>query len=232
MPYRDPKARQRHNRQYYLSNRAACIAKAAKWAAAHQDERRAIARKCANKRNAELRVEVLVVYGGVCTCCGRGEPEFLGIDHVNNDGAEHRREIGGSGAKLYHWLEKHGFPKKGFQLLCHDCNHGKHAHGICPHKRPIEFKTRCQKRSYELKLRVLDAYGKSCKCCGQDNPAFLTVEHIFGGGKQHRAEVGRGTAFYRWLQKNGFPQGYLQILCCNCNHAKGSYGACPHKRCA
>ena len=31
-----------------------------------------------------------------------------------------------------------------------------------------------------------------------------------------------------WLEKNNFPSGF-QILCWNCNFAKGSLGKCPHE---
>lgn len=53
--------------------------------------------------------------------------------------------------------------------------------------------------------------------------------HVNGGGKQHRLEVGFGQVFYRWLKKNDYPEGY-QVLCHNCNLAKGFYGTCPHQR--
>src|SRR5690349_6288281 len=40
-----------------------------------------------------LRQQALEAYGGRCVCCGESTPEFLHFDHVNNDGAEHRREL-------------------------------------------------------------------------------------------------------------------------------------------
>ena len=36
------------------------------------------------------------------------------------------------------------------------------------------------------------------------------------------------SAIYRWLIKHKFPPG-IQVLCHNCNLAKGYYGACPHQ---
>jgi len=32
---------------------------------------------------------------------------------------------------------------------------------------------------------------------------------------------------YVWLKRNYFPTGF-QLLCHNCNLAKGFYGKCPH----
>jgi hypothetical protein len=72
-------------------------------------------------------------YGGYkCVCCGETHPAFLSIDHVNNDGGKHRRSVG-RGANIYTWLRDNGYPE-GFQVLCHNCNHGKHLNGgVCPH---------------------------------------------------------------------------------------------------
>src|SRR5688572_7048861 len=66
-----------------------------------------------------------------------------------------------------------------------------------------------------------------CACCGEAEVEFLGIDHIDGDGAQHRREV-RPSAIYRWLIKNKFPTG-IQILCSNCNLAKGFYGSCPHQ---
>ena len=78
----------------------------------------------------------------------------------------------------------------------------------------------------ELKKEVIDHYGAKCKCCGERNFGFLTLDHINGGGRTHRQRVGNNL--YRWIRKNNFP-GILQILCWNCNGSKGAYGVCAHK---
>ena len=69
-----------------------------------------------------------------CACCGENIIEFLTIDHVNNDGAEHRKKFKiWSGWKTYDWLIKNNFPE-GFQVLCMNCNFAKAHFGHCPHK--------------------------------------------------------------------------------------------------
>jgi hypothetical protein len=65
--------------------------------------------------------------------CGESEVEFLGIDHIDGDGAQHRREVRPS--RIYLWLIKHKFPA-GIQILCHNCNLSKGYYGACPHKDP------------------------------------------------------------------------------------------------
>lgn len=109
------------------TKREECRASNRAWCAANKDRTREHSRR--NRR------EVLRQYGGRCACCGETTPEFLAIDHVNNDGEAHRREIGGYGGRIYEWLRRNGYPKDGrFQLLCHNCNMAKGLYGGCPHK--------------------------------------------------------------------------------------------------
>jgi hypothetical protein len=77
-------------------------------------------------------------YGYKCNCCGETIKQFLTLDHINNDGANHRKlmkhESDGSGKQLYCWIIKNNFPPI-FQVLCYNCNIGKYLNGgICPHK--------------------------------------------------------------------------------------------------
>lgn len=77
---------------------------------------------------------------------------------------------------------------------------------------------------------VFGHYGRKCACCGEAHREFLTIDHIGGGGNQHRRETGRvGNTFYAWLIRKGFPPGY-QTLCYNCNCSLGHAGYCPHQR--
>jgi len=85
----------------------------------------------------------------------------------------------------------------------------------------------------EQKNRILIHYGGNppkCACCGEDKIEFLSIDHINGGGRKHRKEIGKsGMPFYRWLIKNNFPNGY-RVLCHNCNLSLGFYGYCPHNK--
>lgn len=92
--------------------------------------------KCSSRRKdkkKELRQEVFNVYGGqICNCCGETIDRFLTLDHIANDGKEHRKTVGDT--SVFRWLKKNNFPP-GFQVLCFNCNLGKyHNGGICPHK--------------------------------------------------------------------------------------------------
>jgi len=78
----------------------------------------------------------------------------------------------------------------------------------------------------KLKADAVNHYGGKCACCNETQIEFLTIDHINGGGNQHRKEL-NGRNIYYWLKENGYPAGF-QVLCCNCNMAKGWYGVCPH----
>jgi hypothetical protein len=83
-------------------------------------------------RQRSQRLEAITRYGGKCACCGEDRYEFLALDHVNNDGAAHRKEI--RRASIYTWLKRNNYPQDGrFQLLCHNCNLAKAFYGQCPH---------------------------------------------------------------------------------------------------
>jgi len=83
-----------------------------------------------------------------------------------------------------------------------------------------------KKRRMKTRIKVLSHYGNKCACCGETETKFLTIDHIKGGGYKHRKKI--RVPFYYWLIKNDFPEGF-QVLCMNCNFAKGMHGECPHE---
>ena len=80
-----------------------------------------------------------------------------------------------------------------------------------------------------VRIQTLEAYGSNCQCCGERRKEFLSIDHIRNDGaeERRRLKTRAGLPFYRWLRKQGYPAGY-QVLCFNCNMAKGIWGYCPH----
>ena len=75
-----------------------------------------------------------------------------------------------------------------------------------------------------LKEEILKHYGNgkaACVICGHSNIKALSIDHLEGRGKSHRASLGysHGVGFYLWLRREGFPPGY-QTLCMNCQWEK------------
>ncbi len=85
---------------------------------------------------------------------------------------------------------------------------------------------RVKEQHIKLRRLALDAYGNKCECCGETQYEFLAIDHIEGGGRQHRRSIGN---IYYWLRDNDFPEGF-RILCHNCNMSHGFYGYCPHNQ--
>ena len=88
-----------------------------------------------------------------------------------------------------------------------------------------------KQKHIDLRMQILTHYGGNppiCKCCGEKEIKFLAIDHIDGFGNAHKRKVGHSDKFYNWIKKNNYPPT-LQILCHNCNMAKGFYGKCPHQ---
>jgi len=82
------------------------------------------------ERYQRQKSQVFDHYGRKCVCCGETREYFLQIDHVNDDGYLHRKEIGPT--NLYRWAIQNGFPDT-LQTLCANCNFGKKMNdGVCP----------------------------------------------------------------------------------------------------
>ena len=94
------------------------------------------------------------------------------------------------------------------------------------------------------KLEIFTIYSKRlsnseipiCNCCGEDKIDFLTIDHIEGkkqmDSDKNIVSLGYNSkmssySLYKWILNNNFPDGF-QILCTNCNCAKGVFGICPH----
>ncbi len=116
-----------------------------------------------------------------------------------------------------------------FNTLCRDCDRVYH---LKHYKK--EGRQRVRIASAIIKEKVFAAYGGwICNCCGETEKAFLSIDHVNNDGNQWRKEHGglkAGAYHYRWIMKNGFPEG-LQVLCMNCNFGKRmNGGTCPHKQ--
>ena len=79
------------------------------------------------------RKAVVALLGGKCVCCGEREYDFLQIDHIHNDGAEHRRRRGAKGGTAL--LTDIVAELERYQVLCANCHLMKTKGKTCPHKR-------------------------------------------------------------------------------------------------
>lgn len=78
----------------------------------------------------------------------------------------------------------------------------------------------------ETREKAYAGYGGVCACCGESRYEFLCIDHVNGGGREDRKIFSTWQIAKRVIDL-GFPPEY-QVLCHNCNSAKGFFGQCPH----
>lgn len=84
-----------------------------------------------------------------------------------------------------------------------------------------------KERTIIMRNRAFDYYGDVCACCGENRKHLLCIDHIDGGGAEHRRRMRRGMTIYDWLYGHDYPEGF-RTLCYNCNSSYGYFGYCPH----
>lgn len=89
------------------------------------------------------------------------------------------------------------------------------------HREELRDRNRRDRRA--LKVDALHRYGQACTRCGFSDIRALQIDHVDNNGAEERTALGgknfSGHTFYRWLKKQGWPDGY-QTLCANCNMIK------------
>lgn len=78
----------------------------------------------------------------------------------------------------------------------------------------------------EIREKAFAGYGGKCACCGETTFEFLAIDHVNGGGKKDKM-TRNNYQIARYIINNNFPADF-QVLCHNCNMAKGFFGECPH----
>jgi len=101
------------------------------WQGANREIKRQIQKKAATK----LRVKCIEALGGACACCGETRLQFLAIDHARGDGAAERRALSARGA--YKHIQRLGFPRDRYRILCHNCNQARGLYGYCCENSPL-----------------------------------------------------------------------------------------------
>ena len=157
---------------------------------------------------------------------------------------------------LLPWIIDNNFPE-GFQILCHNCNQSKAnaKHNLCIHGNRDQTKFKPDKTArytLSLRMKVFPHYSKRhsnsdvpcCNCCGEySNMEFLAIDHILGKKVMDTipelieldySSKMKKTKLLNWIKNNNYLSNletdYFQILCHNCNVAKGVYKKCPHEK--
>ena len=87
------------------------------------------------------------------------------------------------------------------------------------------------RRRQEISIECLCHYSNGeprCYCCGETIIKLLCLDHIDGGGNEHRKRE-KINKLHVWAKKNGWPP-LFRVACHSCNmgaHLNG--GVCPHQ---
>lgn len=119
--------------------------------------------------------------------------------------------------------------KKNGWYICKDCFHNKRNEDYKKNLGERRKANRRRNRRYtiQLKQKVIRHYSNGTMACANpfrqhEKPytdiRALSIDHPNGGGNQQRKKL-KGSAFYRWLIKNNYPEGY-QVLCGSCQMIK------------
>jgi hypothetical protein len=131
--------------------------------------------------------------------------------------------------------------KSGLQFRCKQCTNEwqkEFRHSLTPEQRkryngyshkykdthPGKHSEDAAKRNLRDKKEVFSHYENGeikCRRCGITDIRCLTLDHINGGGAQHRKQIGQGVRVYKWARHNNYPP-IFQVLCMNCQFIKRS----------
>lgn len=90
----------------------------------------------------------------------------------------------------------------------------------------VRINAQITQRRRNIRTQIMETMGSKCQCCGETEPAFLTIDHVQNDGWKVRKRARH--LIYKTILDEGCPPDRYQILCWNCNSAKGMLGACPH----
>lgn len=83
------------------------------------------------ERHKQRKNDVLLKYGGRCSCCGEDYFSYLEIDHINGGGTKEIRELGGG---RYLSMLYESPIRDDLQILCANCHTAKTKMIPCYHK--------------------------------------------------------------------------------------------------
>jgi hypothetical protein len=85
-------------------------------------------------------------------------------------------------------------------------------------------------RNKQLREQAIKFLGGICKCCGYTWLPALCIDHPNGdGARRRRGGEPTGDTLYLGIISGKFLSSDFQILCANCNIAKGIKLKCPHE---
>ena len=162
--------------------------------------------------------KAIISYYSECISCKSERTKKFVAEHRESF-LQHKRE--------YYQKNKETLLKGNRERYRRDVQHSREIKRKYAEKHRDKILLRHRNNDKETRKRFLEMYGNKCSCCGETTYEFLTIEHKLGqkGIKHSKKET--GVHAYKEAIKEYRPDIY-EILCMNCNFARGRYGYCPH----
>ena len=158
--------------------------------------------KCSNKNDGASRRYYRNKAAGVCRVCGKDAGGLSRCTKCATKQVDYARQRYKRRKELGVCYQCGVQPSSGERTTCDDCAEKQ--------------SNRSKRRWQRLRKQAMDAYGgPRCSGCEEDDPEVLEIDHINGGGNEHRREIGQSN-IYLWLRENGYPEGF-RVLCPTCN---------------
>lgn len=170
----------------------------------HKRKNRENTRKCTMKMKAKFFEH----YGAECAICHEKNKDVLTIDHINDNGAEHRKKVGDNTYCVIKDLERRNWPTGEVQTLCYNCNN----------KKKMQKQT-LNGESYMSVLRdkAVDSLGGKCRCCGESDKQKLEIRPKNGNIKQYREKYASRNTMLAFIIDVESVRNEFEVLCVNCH---------------
>jgi len=126
------------NREYHWAHREEIRAYKKRW----YDSNGKAKRHESYVKRLDIKRQVLSHYGNskaACVFCGERRISCLSLDHINDGGFAHRKQLGILGGRqFYQWLIREGLPE-GYQTLCMNCQWMKRAKTSPYYREDLEY---------------------------------------------------------------------------------------------
>jgi len=136
---KNPSKYRKYWREYYHKNKDMILKREHDRREIAKSRERTLERGYCLKARTNTKINILTHYGNgklACLGCGETRLDCLSLDHINNDGMAHRKQLGFGGYKFYRLLIKEDYPS-GYQTLCMNCQWVKKAENQRAKRLPI-----------------------------------------------------------------------------------------------
>lgn len=147
-------------------------------------------------------------YGDTCAICGEDDKHVLTIDHIHDDGATHRKNVGDCTYTVVKDLKARNWPVDEVQTLCYNCNNKK---------KMLKQTVDELSQASILRESILNKLGHKCIGCGECDKNMLEIRPKNGNIKLYKAFYKNRNTLLKAMLKEDELSDEFEILCVNCH---------------